>query len=196
MIIYQGTGGYRSAKHPSQDLASASATDLQALPSSIAMTEQGGNTAEAPDSAPVSPRRSQPSEARSRQGRRSQATVLVIDDEAPVRETLVELLSFHDYHVITAASVAEAEEAKQQLGAEGIHLVISDIHLTPGRQIRAGYVLAQRWWAECPGLPIILISGDRSNEDLPEVREGALRFLLKPFGMEVLLEAVRDALGR
>jgi DNA-binding NtrC family response regulator len=113
-----------------------------------------------------------------------------------VRETLVEVLSIHGYHVITAASVGEAEEAKERLGAEGIHLVITDIHLTPGRQVRAGYMLAQRWRTEHPDVPVILISGDASNQDLPEVRDGSLRFLLKPFQMETFLGIVREALGR
>jgi DNA-binding NtrC family response regulator len=119
-----------------------------------------------------------------------------VDDEEPVRETLVEVLSFEGYRVITAASVAEAEEARERLGVEGLHLVITDVHLTPGRQVRAGYVLAQRWRVERPALPIILISGDPSNQDLPEVRAGSLGFLLKPFSMEALLDAVRRALGR
>jgi DNA-binding NtrC family response regulator len=47
-----------------------------------------------------------------------------------------------------------------------------------------------------PELPIILISGDPSNEDLPEVRDGLLGFLLKPFRMNTLIEVVRRALGR
>jgi len=116
-----------------------------------------------------------------------------------VRETLMELLSFHGYRLITAASLGDAEKAMQQLGVvgvEGIHLVIADIHLTPGRSVRAGYALAQRWRTQQPGLPIILISGDPSNQDFPEVRDGSLRFLLKPFRMEVFLEVVREALGR
>jgi DNA-binding NtrC family response regulator len=129
-------------------------------------------------------------------GQPSQPTVLVVDDEESVRETLVELLSIYGYCVITAASVGEAEEVKQRLGAEGIQLVITDIHLTPGCQVRAGYVLAQRWHAQHPGLPAILISGDASNQDLPEVRDGSLRFLLKPFQMEAFLEVVRDALNQ
>jgi CheY-like chemotaxis protein len=196
MIFYQGTTSYWPAEHPDRSLASGSDTEPQVLPRNVAMLEQGGSTAEDKDSVPVSPRRSQPREARSRRRRRAQATVLVVDDEAPVREMLVELLSIHGYRVITAASVGDAEEAKQQLGVEGLHLVITDIHLTPGRQIRAGYALAQRWRAEQPGLPIILVSGDPSNQELPEVRDGSLRFVLKPFRMEVFLEAVREALGR
>jgi DNA-binding NtrC family response regulator len=107
----------------------------------------------------------------------------------------VEVLSIHGCRVITAATVGEAEEAKQRLGVEGIHLVITDIHLTPGRQVRAGYALAQRWRTQQPRLPVILISGDSSNQDLPEVREGSLRFLLKPFQMETFLRVVREALA-
>jgi CheY-like chemotaxis protein len=106
------------------------------------------------------------------------------------------LLSFHGYRVLTAASVGDAEEAKQRLGVAGIDLVITDIHLTPGCQVRAGYALAQRWRAECPKPPIILISGDSANQDLPDVRSGAIRFLLKPCRMEVFLGVVQEALGR
>jgi DNA-binding NtrC family response regulator len=170
--------------------------ELQVFPRSVSMVEQGGNTVEDKDSVPASPRRSQPREARSRRGRRSQATVLIIDDEEAVRETLVEVLSIYGYRVITAASVGDAEEAKQRLGLEGIHLLITDIHLMPGGQVRAGYAIAQRWRTQRPGLPIILISGDPSNQDLPEVRDGSLRFLLKPFRIEAFLAAVREALGR
>jgi CheY-like chemotaxis protein len=196
MIIYQGTTGYWPAKYPYQDLASASATDRQALLHTVSMLEQGGNTAEGPDSAPRSPRRAQQHRAQRRRGRRTQATILVVDDEEAVRETLVEVLSLHGYRVITAASVGEAEDAKQRLGADGMHLVITDVHLTPGRQVRAGYALAQRWRAQHLRLPFILMSGDPSTQDLPEVRDGSLRFLLKPFQMEAFLGVVREALGR
>ena len=113
-----------------------------------------------------------------------------------MRETLEEVLSPQGYRVITAASVEQAEEAKTRLGIEGIQLLITDVNLSPGRQVRAGYALAQRWRAMHPQLPIILISGDPSNEDLPEVRDGSLGFLLKPFRLDILLDAVQRALGR
>jgi DNA-binding NtrC family response regulator len=113
-----------------------------------------------------------------------------------VRETLVEVLSIYGYRAITAASVEEAEAAKERLGVEGIQLVIADVHLTPRAQARAGYALAQRWRTEHPELPFILMSGDPSNAELPEVRAGAMRFLLKPFAIDVLLDTIRQALGR
>jgi DNA-binding NtrC family response regulator len=126
-----------------------------------------------------------------------QATVLVVDDEASVRETIAEVLNLFNYRVIPAASVQEAEEVWQRLGEAGIHLVIVDVHLTSQPQARAGYALAQQWRAAIrPGLPVILMSGDSRNQELPDVRSGTMRFLLKPFAMEVLLEAVREALGR
>jgi CheY-like chemotaxis protein len=196
MIICQETTSHWPAKHPYRELASASATDRRELLSSACMMAQGAETADGKELVRGSPRRSQQHEAPICRGEAPQATVLVVDDEEPVRETLVEVLSIHGYHVNTAASVGDAEEVKQQLGIEGIDLVITDIHLMPGRQVRAGYALAQRWRTQYPGVPVILISGDSSNQDLPEVREGSLRFLLKPFQMETFLGVVREALRR
>ena len=113
-----------------------------------------------------------------------------------MRETVAEILGLYGYGVITAASVEEAEQAKQRVGVKAIQLVIADIHLTPGPQARAGYALAQRWRAMHPVLPFILMSGDSSNQDLPDIRAGTLRFLLKPFAIDVLIRAVREVLGR
>jgi CheY-like chemotaxis protein len=196
MIICQETTGHWPAKHPYRELASASATDRRELLSSACMMAQGAETADGKELVRGSPRRSQQHGAPICRGDAPQATVLIVDDEEPVRETLVEVLSIHGYHVITAASVGDAEEVKQQLGIEGIDLAITDIHLTPGCQVRAGYALAQRWTGERPRLPIILISGDSANQDLPDVRSGAIRFLLKPFQMKAFLKAVREAIGR
>ena len=108
----------------------------------------------------------------------------------------MEVLSTQGYRVLTAANVEQAEATKTQLGLAGIQLLITDVNLLPATQVRAGYALAQRWLALHPELPIILISGDPSNEDLPEVRDGLLGFLLKPFRMNTLIEVVQRALGR
>jgi DNA-binding NtrC family response regulator len=160
------------------------------------MLARGENAAEETDSAPIRPPRSRRRRGQRRRGRGPQPTILIVDDEEPVRETLAEVLTMQGYAIITAASVEQAEAARAQAGIDGIQLLITDVNLSSAVDVRAGYALAQSWRAMHPELPIILISGDPSNEDLPEVREGSLGFLLKPFRMEALIEAVRRALGR
>jgi hypothetical protein len=44
-------------------------------------------------------------------------------------------------------------------------------------------------------LPFILISGDLSSRDLPDIRDGTVWFLLKSFTIETFLEALREALA-
>jgi two-component system, NarL family, response regulator NreC len=120
----------------------------------------------------------------------SPATILMVEDDAGVRETLVEILCPQGYLVHTAATVAEAEAALQQLGAEGIQLVIADIQLTLDARAREGYELYQRWTAIYPRLPFLLMSGDPRYQDLPAVRAGAVRWLTKPFSPTALLDTI------
>jgi DNA-binding NtrC family response regulator len=75
-------------------------------------------------------------------------------------------------------------------------LCIANLHLTPDPAAREGYDLAQRWRAQEPTLPIILISGDPSLQALPEVQAGAMRFVAKPQVLDAVLQAVREVLGR
>jgi DNA-binding NtrC family response regulator len=124
------------------------------------------------------------------------ATVLIVEDDARVREALVEILRPHGYRVLTAATVQEVEEAWWQLTPGGIDVAIVNIHLTADPEAREGYTLWQRWNALDPQLSFILMSGDTSSRDLPAIRAGAVRWLTKPFGPAEVLETLRDALGR
>ena len=159
------------------------------------MLAPGDDAAEHTDSGPPLPPQPRRRRQQRRRGQGPTITILIVDDEEPVRQALLEVLRLHGYRVLTAASVEQAEATKTQLGAQGIQLLIADMHLWPAAQARAGYALAQRWRATHAALPIILISGDPSNEALPEVRDGSLRFLLKPFRMDALIAMVRRALG-
>jgi CheY-like chemotaxis protein len=183
-------------KPSNRNLTSALAPAPQVFPDGVSMLAQSENAAEETDSVPILPPRSRRRRGQRRRRRGSQPTILIVDDEEPVRETLAEVLTMQGYAIITAASVEQAEAAKTQAGIDGIQLLITDVNLSPAVEVRAGYALAQSWRAMHSELPIILISGDPSNEDLPEVRDGSLGFLLKPFRMEALLEAVQRALGR
>jgi DNA-binding NtrC family response regulator len=126
----------------------------------------------------------------------TQHTVLIVEDMREVRETLYEGLSFHSYRVIPVATVQEAEEALQRLGVAEIDLVIADINLTRDSSAQEGYALYQRWSTLSPALRFILISGDPRNQELPDIRAGVVRLLVKPFGIDTLLAVVRELLGR
>jgi two-component system, response regulator FlrC len=116
------------------------------------------------------------------------ATILIVEDDAGVREALVEILRPEGYGILTAATVQEAEEIKQQVTPGGIDVVIANIHLTADPEAREGYTLWQRWTALVPQLRFILISGDPGNQDLPAIRAGAVRWLSKPFSPAEVLE--------
>jgi DNA-binding NtrC family response regulator len=126
----------------------------------------------------------------------AQTTVLIIEDDAGVRDFLEDALRLHGYQALPVGSVPDAEAARQRLGPGGIDLVIADIHLTPDPTAREGYALAQRWRAQEPTLPVLLISGDPSLQALPEVQAGTMRFVAKPLALAAVLQAVRAALGR
>jgi two-component system, response regulator FlrC len=126
----------------------------------------------------------------------SQATVLIVEDDAGVRQFLEAVLRLQGYQALPVGTVPEAEAARQQVGPGGLDVVIANIHLTPDPAAREGYGLAQRWRAQEPTLPIILISGDSSLQALPEIQAGSMRFVAKPQVLDTVLQAVREVLGR
>jgi DNA-binding response OmpR family regulator len=114
------------------------------------------------------------------------ATILMVEDDAGMRAFLAEVLRRHGYEVLTAADVPEAEALGQRLGLESLDLVILDL------QVREGDTLGQRWGAQAPHLPFILISDERLSGRLePPV----VWWLAKPLTADALLMAVRDSLG-
>ncbi len=125
----------------------------------------------------------------------NQGTILLIEDDAAVAETLSEFLRLQGYTVLIAATMQEAEDIWQHVGPSAIGLVVSDVHLTPNHEAREGYVLYQRWKELYPELPYIFISGDPTSQDLPPVRLGVARLLVKPFNLLELLKEIRMALG-
>ena len=126
----------------------------------------------------------------------SQTTVLIVEDEAPLRNLWCQTLRRHGYLAITAATVQDAEEIKQQLGPGAIDVVVTDVNLSDDPSRQEGYALFQRWTAASPAPAFVLISGAASSQTLPAVRSGAVRLLVKPFPLTTLLDAVRALLDR
>jgi FixJ family two-component response regulator len=116
--------------------------------------------------------------------------VVIVDDEAPVRDALLDLL---DEAGFPACAFASGEEFLASGRQYECWCLITDIRM-PGM---SGLDLQSRLKAERLRVPIIFITahGDEQMRMLA-LRAGAVKFLAKPFDDEVLLDTVRAALER
>ena len=118
------------------------------------------------------------------------ATILLVEDEDPVRRLLASILAGEGYRVIEAADGAQAVQAFSARG-DGIDLVLSDI-IMPGM---SGREMARALQAVRPGLKVIFMSGYIDDESLAEgLGEGQAPFLSKPFSPAELGAKVREVL--
>jgi len=119
-----------------------------------------------------------------------QATVVVIDDDACLREALAVLLGSADYRSISYAS---AEEYLKHPPPEIPCCLLIDLHL-PGM---SGIALQQRLNNRQPRPPTVFISGDASKGEMEQaIAGGALDFLHKPFDTDTLLARTRRCLNQ
>ena len=118
-------------------------------------------------------------------------TILVVEDEQPVRELVCSLLQGRGYQVLEAATGPKAL-AVWSAHKETIDLLLTDI-VMPERM--NGWELAEILWAERPDLKVIFTSG-YSNDAVG--REFVMRcgknYLAKPYHPEQLARVVRDRL--
>ncbi len=117
-------------------------------------------------------------------------SVLIIDDEAAIRESLETLLDIEGYEVHSAET---AEDGLSRLGERSYDLVLLDLALPD----RSGMDLLPEIAAEHPGLPVIMITAYGTVENaVVAMQSGAVNFVQKPWDNEKLLADVRAAIGR
>ncbi|MCO4763778.1 MAG: PAS domain-containing protein [Myxococcales bacterium] len=118
--------------------------------------------------------------------------VLIVDDEANVRDVLGELVEALGFGVHDAASGQTALDFLDS-EAEKIAVVLLDVTM-PGMD---GAETWRRIASRLPELPVVLMSGMAAPE-LGEVPEGAAQpgFLMKPFSLDKLRKALQDATGQ
>lgn len=125
--------------------------------------------------------------------RTGEETILVVEDEAALRDLSSRVLGAAGYTVLTAAS---AEEALQIVGdADGsVDLLLTDVVLPGGMQ---GDDLAQFIKTSWCGLPVLFMSGYARSAVMHGGRIGeATDFLEKPFTPDALAAKVREVLDR
>jgi DNA-binding NtrC family response regulator len=127
-----------------------------------------------------------PSEARASQ----MGSVLIIDDEAAIRESLETLLELEGYEVESAAS---GEEGLARIGDRPFDLVLLDLALPD----RNGIDLLAEVRAHDPQLSVIMITAYGTVENaVKAMQAGAVNFVQKPWDNEKLLADVRTAVAR
>lgn len=118
------------------------------------------------------------------------ATLLIVDDDNFIRDTLHELLSAsHECH-----TADRAEQALAYLDIENYDAVITDISM-PGL---SGREILKYIQAKHPSTPVIVISGNPDNDaDGPTLKEmGAFAYFTKPFQLDEVEAAVDRAIAR
>ena len=115
-------------------------------------------------------------------------TILVVDDEKGVRDSLKMVLEFESYDVQFAEN---GQEALRQLAATPPDLVLLDVKMAG----MDGLEVLQRLREKRMDLPVIMISGHGTIETAVEATKlGAFDFLPKPLDRDKLLVTVRNAL--
>jgi DNA-binding NtrC family response regulator len=116
--------------------------------------------------------------------------VLIVDDEAEIRESLQTLLELEGFEVDSAAN---GEEGLTRIGERPFDLVLLDLALPD----RNGLDLLAEINSHDPGLPIIMITAYGTVENaVKAIQAGAANFIQKPWDNEKLLADVRAAVGR
>jgi len=119
----------------------------------------------------------------------SRPTVLIVDDEPIVRESLSDWLGSRGYEVFTAE---DGEQALQIMGEHEFDLAVLDLRL-PGK---SGIEVLQNAHDYQPDLKGIIITAYPSIETTTSaIRLGAIDYLVKPFTPDQLEELIERSLG-
>lgn len=123
--------------------------------------------------------------------RSGKETILVVEDEDPVRSLICATLRKSGYHVLEAANGPQAELIFEE-HHQSIKLVLTDIVMPKGM---TGWDLGKRLYERQPSLKFVFSSGYNPEID----RAGSNRvpgslFLQKPYQSDTLLRMVRDCL--
>ncbi|HEY9178934.1 MAG TPA: sigma-54 dependent transcriptional regulator [Flavipsychrobacter sp.] len=117
-------------------------------------------------------------------------TILVIDDERAIRNTLKDILSFEGFEVEEAADGAEGLE---MIKAKDYNCILCDVKMPK----MDGIEVLEKVKELKPDIPFVVISGHGNIETAVDaVKKGAFDFISKPPDLNRLLITIRNAMDR
>jgi len=118
------------------------------------------------------------------------STILVVDDDVRMTQSVRELLAAYGYSSMTAGG---GEEALRVLAEHDIDLMLLDLNM-PGID---GYQVMRQVSEHHPGTDIVVISGETTFESATEaLRNGAQDFLRKPYAPDRLIQILNGVLHK
>ncbi|MEO8349673.1 MAG: sigma-54 dependent transcriptional regulator [Acidobacteriota bacterium] len=115
--------------------------------------------------------------------------ILIVDDEASIRDMLAFFFHKRGFEVLTASNFTEGQASTLRSTPD---LVLCDIKMPDGN----GLDLLRKVKAESPKTPVIMITAHTSTADAIEaMKAGAVDYIAKPFNIEELGLIVDRALG-
>ena len=118
-------------------------------------------------------------------------TILLVEDENPVRELVARILQKYGYKILQAANGAEAVKVWEQHKDE-ISLLLTDLVMPDNMN---GRELAETLWKQRPDLKVIFTSGYSADIVGKDFKlESDLNFLQKPYQPQTLALTVRRCL--
>jgi two-component system cell cycle sensor histidine kinase/response regulator CckA len=119
-------------------------------------------------------------------------TILIVEDDEPVRELAIRILRSAGYATLDAHDALEALQVLAE-HAGPISLIVTDVVLTG----MGGRELATHASAIVPGIPVLFTSGHTDDLVLAHgVRENMVHFVGKPYTASALSNKVREILSQ
>lgn len=119
---------------------------------------------------------------------KNKSTILIVDDDTYVLESVSVLLSRYDYSVITCEN---AKEAMARLQESRIDIVLTDVKMPAVSGIELLGAIRNLF----PGIPVILMTAYAGlNIAIEAVKGGAFDFIIKPYKPEYLIHSIEKAI--
>ena len=115
----------------------------------------------------------------------NQPTVLIVEDDADLRDALCATVQLAGFGV---AAAVDGQQALQMLDQQTFGLVVSDVQM----EGMDGHALLKKLKCRFPELPVVLMTAYGTiQKAVDAMRAGAADYLVKPFEAEMLVDMMR-----